>query len=213
MFDTRPGSGVARSWRRATLTIAALLGFAAEAGAHAAFSDGADSLSINVFSGAAHPFVVMHHLIALIAAGLLIGRQQIQSLERAWAFGLAGLIAGIVLAKQLPEQPMMILVLALTVICSLVVILDWRKSRLVFMLAVGLIPFLVGLDSPPAPDSSLGHDLTSRFGTVLGAGALLFYPAMLAHSVTQPWHLIGVRIAASWITAISLLVLALQFAR
>ena len=81
---------------------------------------------------------------------------------------------------------------------------------------VGVMAFATGsalpLNAPPH-EITIANAVASQVGFVVAAmatAALVMTIAVLAH---RPWQRIGVRIAASWVTASAILVLALRLAR
>jgi hypothetical protein len=70
----------------------------------------------------------------------------------------------------------------------------------------------LGLDSPPRA-IALHVAVLALIGTWLGASLVLALVACTIRSLTRDWQQIGVRILGSWITASSVLVLALHLAR
>jgi len=82
-------------------------------------------------------------------------------------------------------------------------------------LLAGVGGLFLGMVSTPDP-GPLGAMITTITGTYIGANVALFYASgsigWLRDRFNKPWALIGFRVIAAWIGAISCLMLALSIA-
>ena len=170
----------------------------------------------NFYNGILHPLFVPAHVLLLVATGLLIGQQGVRAnLPAVWAY-LGGAILGLALAgvgAGLADASLQeLMVLGAAVLMGLMVVVAAHLPVYVLAALGGCAGLFLGLDS-------LQSDLTgqARAAALLGSGVslylLMLYPMALAETFERhTWLSVGVRILASWITASSLLVLALLFA-
>jgi urease accessory protein len=162
--------------------------------------------------GLLHPLFVPAHLLAIVALGLLIGRQAAWARMAVFCF-VAGLAVGLgVMTLGVVPQWMNELVLGSALIAGLLT--AWARSvpeTLGCALAV-LTGFCIALDSPPEVISLLEANLM-LLGTGLGAVALLIAVSELVRRIKAAWAATGVRVLGSWIAASAILVLMLGLAR
>lgn len=158
------------------------------------------------------PFVAPSHGLLLVAAALMCGQQGRDGARRgvvafciAFACGLIATQFGAMGGVR--EQ----VLLAASLVIGAAVCLDRPVGRLVTVLAAAGAGLLLGLDSETAGETPRENALT-----LAGLASGLFYMLILIAGLTvgfkKHWHRIGVRIAASWIVAASVLVLALSLA-
>ena len=162
------------------------------------------------YNGALHPFVVIPHLMALIALGLWTGQRGMQAVGGiAAAFG-AGLAVGLALAltTAMPDTDLVVLCGAALVGLGVAIarpLPGWLAG--LFTAALGLS---IGLGS--APEGLQGAACwASVAGTAGGALLAVLWTAAMASLGTAPWVRIVVRVLGSWLTASALLVLALTW--
>jgi urease accessory protein len=161
--------------------------------------------------GVLHPFAVPAHVLALVAIGLLIGRQSERLISLA-AF-VAGLAAGLgALALAFATTSAANILLAATILSALLVALAYQVPALVSVLLVATAGIALGLDSPPEA-ISIAAAVAMLIGTGIGGGLAVAVIAAAASYLTRPWQQIGVRILGSWTAASAILVLALRFVR
>lgn len=164
------------------------------------------------YNGFLHPFLAPAHAISLAALALWMGGQG-EARKGLLINALAlGLLAGALLAGTLgdPNTDPALLVLALA--CSLMVALQWNGPR---WWAAGITFALgaaVALGSGDPAFSGMPR-LTLLGGGCIGAviliGQIAFWVDELVVSHRLRAALIAVRIVASWMSAISLLLVAL----
>jgi hypothetical protein len=165
------------------------------------------------YEGALSVYTVPCTLIALVGFGLILALQKLTA-ERAWqAFAAGGLVGlgavqlGLDIAD--PELPLMALGLLAGLFIASGVALPLTSA-----LAGGaVLGFFFGVISAPHPGPVAAMVLTA-LGALISANVLLFYVAAVISFVIgkfqYAWLKIGLRVAGSWIAAISLIVLALD---
>ena len=153
------------------------------------------------------------NLLALMALGLLAGRQGTRACIASgllFAFGL--LIGAIAIALALRDPPAAIALLAIAALAGVVVAAAWRPPLLV----TGALTFAGGaaltLNAPPQA-IMLGAAMASQLATGLGAVIAFTLVALIASQARARWHHVALRIVASWIAASAILALALRLAR
>jgi urease accessory protein len=163
----------------------------------------------NFYNGLIHPFVVPAHVLVLVALGLLVGQRGADHLRSnlpafALALGVALFLSGQVAVDQ--QYRLLLIVSALS---GLLVAGSFRLSKsvsLAFSLGAAV---LIGLDSKP-DDKDNVERLVTLAGIWIASCFLLLWFFALADAFRRHWQRIAVRVAGSWITAISIMVLALD---
>jgi hydrogenase/urease accessory protein HupE len=194
--------------RHPTLGLAALLlGLPTSGAAHSPIAGIGD-----FYNGILHPLLVPAHLLALLAAGLLIGQQAQSTLQPAAMAYLGATVIGLLCAGLGLALDVEGALLVGAAICGLLV--AWSPSLPAWVgIALGAaIGYAIGIDS-----GQLLPDVQARIAALLGSGIgiyLLFLYAMaIADRLRQRhWQKIAVRVVGSWIAASALLVLSLAFA-
>jgi hydrogenase/urease accessory protein HupE len=195
----------ARAGAGATATVAAAAGPAA---AHSPVP-GIEGF----YAGILHPFGTPDQLLAILAAGLMLGGFALPRTAPAFAALGLGLIGG-ALAGRLSGDPAPWL-LGLAVLAACLAALVPGRAR---PLAVGLALVaggLLGWASIPDPGPLRDRVITAA-GALTGAMAAILYLAgaadALRRRVERPWMPIALRVGAAWIAAIAMLMLALRWA-
>jgi urease accessory protein len=157
-----------------------------------------------------HPVTVLSHVLLLTAVALMLGQQgrgnarpSVIALGVAFAGGLAAATAGASNSFHVSES--MLLLGALIV--GSTVIVDRHMPAAVVMAVAAATGLAIGLDSATATtdirDSALGIA-----GVTTGVLYLTIVIAGFTISFEKYWQRIAVRVAGSWIFAVSILVLA-----
>lgn len=163
--------------------------------------------------GMIHAVTEMPAPLALAGLGLLLGLLDEHAMARSFAAFAVGMLAGLAVTlasgSSLPHQTPMLLV---TLAASATVAAGLRSAALVALVLafLGGLCFGVLATPDPAPLTTLLYAITG--GVMAACWALIAISAaiyMARQRYTAPWLAIGIRIAASWIVAISALVLAL----
>jgi len=160
--------------------------------------------------GALHPLTVPAHVLILLGLGLGMGQHvplrlglALRCFASCSALGLA-----LTMTPWMPGVPPGVLA-GIALVAGVLVALEMELPPLArgTLLAGGALA--IGLDS--GQSGGVGAELSALLGTWLG---LLIYLLNIAHYVSlaaerrKQWLQIGIRVAGSWIAAISLLVLA-----
>lgn len=173
-----------------------------------AFAHGAFKGIGNFYGGVLHPVVVPAHLLALIAAGLFVGRQGWTRVVRLLPMFMVACAIGLVLSSPSVETVAGIGLLAGAAAIGLLVAIDVELPDAIGTVLVIAIGFTIALDSAPGTrfDSSW---FVALAGTGIGLSANLVWLSAPLTRLAKPWQRIGIRVAGSWISACALLVLAL----
>jgi hydrogenase/urease accessory protein HupE len=165
-----------------------------------------------LYVGFLHPFSTSGSLLALVAFGLLMARNR-QHLQFTWIAFIAAsavTIAGLILSGLAFDPQLALLALALVLALAAASGIALPKPALVP--AAGLAGIFGGVAWMPDPGPTLSMFITA-FGAIVGANLLLSYVGgglgELQKRYTQPWIAIGVRVMASWVAAIAVLLGAL----
>ena len=164
------------------------------------------------WQGCLHPLIVPAHLMVLLALGLLLGQQDKGLLRTGLISFLVSLSMALVLTRVLPRiqhSDLSLLVLALS-LGSLVILKLHLNLALMLTLSV-MTGGLIGLDSAitalPGLDKSKIY--LQLLGTGLSATLILSLLALLSFYLNKLLAGIAVRVIGAWVTAGSLMVLAL----
>ncbi len=164
------------------------------------------------FGGLLHPLFVPAHVLAVLALGLLIGRQAAWTGLVAITF-ILGLTAGLgVMTLGVVPLLMNEAVLAFALIAGLLVAHARSMPEAVGCVLAVLAGFCIALDSPPEA-VTLSEANRMLLGTGIGAALLLIAVAAVAARLTRGWPRIAARVLGSWIAASAILVLALRLVR
>lgn len=197
---------VVQASTRSLLAVAALL-YPSAAHAHSPIKD------IGTFyNHFLHPLVVPSHALLLIAMALLLGQQgrdvaRVGIISLGLAFAVA--LAAVTIGGLHGEQEWMLLAGALVVASA--VSLGWRiPSPLIACLAVGA-GAAIGFDSAIST-TDLRESALAVSGLMVGVLYLTIVIAGLTVAIEKHWQRIAIRVAGSWILAVSIMVLALSIA-
>ncbi len=165
------------------------------------------------YIGLLHPFSTPAQALVLIGLGLLIPGLAAETSR--WPLGsfLVCVLFGVFLGSAAWDLDAMLFALAATA-CALAALFPGRLS--VFAIALAALGgFLIGAVS--IPDAGPARDrIITMSGSVVGANLGLLYIFGFAYVVreryTWPWVAIAFRVAAAWLGAIALLMLALGVA-
>lgn len=166
-----------------------------------------------LYWGMLHPFSSGPQLLALFSLALLIQQRLPESEDVFHGFWISCLVGAGVAALGLSGfSPELLLTLAAIVTGILAAIA--RRLPFVTMLALGICcGLLSGYLSWPDP-SPTGDPVFSTLGAIIGATLVIVLIAGGSEIVSQatkwPWLPIAIRVAASWATAISVLLGALS---
>ena len=167
----------------------------------------------SLIGGSLHPLAVPAHALALLALGLLIGRQGVGRRVAPFATFVAGMVAGlaaIAFAAGPTSAADVLLAAAASAGASVALARPLPAPACAALAAIAGVA--LGLDSPPEV-ISIAAATVMLIGTAIGTCLALALVVACARYVNRAWQQIGVRILGSWIAASAILVLALRFAR
>ncbi len=164
------------------------------------------------YNGVLHPVVVPAHLLLLIVLGLFLARQGPQTSLRALVAFLAANLAGLALAWFALSPQLEEAILAAAAITGVLVAANLTTGVIGCSILAAVAGGLVGMDSEP--EGLMGQEkLTLMAGIAIGVSLLCLYATALALLLgKRNWQRVGIRVFGSWVTASSLMVLALSFA-
>ncbi|MGD9921783.1 MAG: HupE/UreJ family protein [Pseudorhodoplanes sp.] len=160
--------------------------------------------------GLLHPLLVPAHTLTLIALGLAASALPIPDrLRLLFVSGLAAVAAFALLALAYSATRAELSVLCLGAAIALLLAAGLKPSFPVTALFAAAIAGAVIFDSVPAV-LTVRETALALAGTILAATALVAATAWLVAALPQSVGPIAVRIAASWIAASAIMVLALR---
>ncbi len=172
---------------------------------------------LNAFSsGLLHPWMTPTHVIILLALGLWIGQHVPLRLGlpcKVFA-PLSAAALAVSTTKWTTVVPPFILVTIALVIAAMIA-LEARLPSSIRVVLLGAAAIGLGLDSAPETTAPLATFSTLAGTWVsLGLGLVnIAYYVSLAAALQKKWISIGIRVAGSWIFAISLLMVAFALRR
>ena len=188
---------------RRRLLLAVLLAVSGEASAHGSIQ-GIDHFS----GGLLHPLVEPTHLISLVALGLLVGQRGIAKAEAALFCFATGVAAGLICAAFGRSIDADVPLLVIATLSGLWVAMSLALPEVVYGGIAGLLGAGIGMGSNP--EAFTGTALVAALGGAgIGAIVWLFGIAAIVNLLKKPWLSILVRVIGSWVSASSILVLAL----
>jgi hydrogenase/urease accessory protein HupE len=164
--------------------------------------------------GLVHPLSTPPQLLALLALGLLLGHCWPRKFAVAWlVFALAavgGLSLGVAgYGHSLAERALLVIALSTSSLAAIAP--TWVIVPGTLLAGAGGL--FLGIVSTPDPGPLRAMIITIA-GTYVGANLAFFYAiggiGWLRGRFDRPWALIGLRVIAAWIAAISCLMLALN---
>lgn len=187
---------------------AALLLAGSPASAHS-FGAGTDAFEAFV-EGATSVLFSPVCLLPCLSFGLLLTLWQLEGMLKVWPALIAAHVAGFLLAPMVGDWVIAALVILGAVTAALAALLP-RHSRpeaLTLALAIGVLTMLVSLEGHAWLELTLpiylGIFAGASFAVAAGAGIARLALEQLPHG----WVRIGVRIAASWLAAMQVLMAA-----
>lgn len=194
---------------RRHLPVALLLALPATADAHTVISGVGD-----YFSGVLHPLTTPEHVLVLLGLGLLLGQHSLLNLKTALtvfvpasALGLALTTTGLIQTVYPP------LLIGLALTTGALVALAKSPGIWVCRGLFALAALALGLDS--AVESGIALVITKTLlgtwtGLILAVADVAYYASLFNQ---RQWQQVGLRVAGSWITAASFMILAFALRR
>lgn len=193
---------------RLTFALAVLATYASTANAHSQI----DSPS-NFYWGIIHPFYELSVALIVIAFGIIVGRVPVgcgtTKVMLLYLITVLAVISFTIMSSfTLPDS----ITLGLAIVLGICVAADLRLP-LWLLIVMALTTALAASSTSPPDLPSWRENLIMAAGTWLGLTLVPIYLIVIVRQLKQSWHLIGVRILGSWITACSALVLCLKFSK
>jgi len=165
----------------------------------------------NFYNGVLHPFFVPAHILAILAVGLLFGRQGSDNIPALIMGFIAATVLGLGASGFSISIDLSAVLVVETALIGLLIAADF-KLPLQWCLIIGaVVGVIIGLDSSQ-PDMTGKAKLITLFGSGVGVYLMILYPMGFADYFNKkPWQLIGVRVLGSWLAASAFMVLALLF--
>jgi hydrogenase/urease accessory protein HupE len=181
------------------------LGLATPADAHTSIS------GVGLFpNGLLHPVAVPQHLLLLIGIGLWMGRRQDRQIPPLLAALNAGLVVGYAATIWIdPTQITSLTLAAMTLIAGTLLAVNRPVPSLLNVSVFALAGLCIGLDSKPE-ELSANETLLLGFGIWIGVNIIALNIMALSAKLQHPIAVIGIRIAGSWLIAMSLILLAFE---
>ena len=180
-----------------------LLTLPAEAHAHSPIKGMNDFIN-----GVLHPVTTPAHILIILALGFWMGQRQPRLIRFPMiVFAPVSAVALVLtITRSLPPvSPWLLSGVALA--AGILVAMDCAIPKAAIVILFAACAALIGLDSPVESDSGF-----TVFKTLLGVWislqVLLCDIAIYVSLAKKPWQKIGIRVAGSWIIAISVLMLA-----
>jgi urease accessory protein len=188
--------------KRFIVLTAVLAGSTASARAHSPVPGIGD-----FYSGMLHPFLVPAQLLALVALGLMVGQYAPRSARYALpAFVLVLLAALFFPLPVLPELNLPYIALA----CGIFAVLALDSGAIGPAVFAALTAMVIG-GNVRADFAFFEPSWLAFSGTALSIVLILILCSGLAAVLRKPWKGIAVRVLGSWISAVSLMLIALSY--
>ncbi len=162
------------------------------------------------YSGVAHPVLAVEQFLALLAFGLLLGRQTGAYARSPLGVLVLGVAGGLAFGTMgVADEPML---LAMALVCGAGVAVSLPPPIWGTAVLAGLIGWLVGrgTDVPSTIPASLVDASMPYAGVFVGVVLITLNAAALAMVAQGPVPRTAVRVLGSWIAAIALMVVALR---
>jgi len=166
----------------------------------------------DLYGGMLHPLLHLASLLPMLALALWLSCCDQSALWRLiptyLVAAVIGALAGWAQPQLLDAEPLLIGLAAIIGIATTV----YRRLPLWSSLPVAaLTGLLVGYDNVAKVSAELANPLLFIVGMTLVVGLLVLHITTLLYGRQQLWVRTGARVVGSWITAVALLMMALQF--
>ncbi len=200
--------------RRGRRRIGAVAGLAILASPVSAQAHGAIPGLEGFTNGLLHPLFTPAHVLMMLALGLLISQRQPLDVRTPLGVFIPVFAGALLLTlHEAHREPAPWLVTGLVLVPAALVALDRAIPPWAMRLLFGVCAVVLGLDSA-VETGTTGLRLKTLAGNWLVVSFLMFDVASYAiHAQRRNWTRIGVRVVASWMVAICLLMLAFALRR
>lgn len=193
--------------RRARLPVLLfVLGLPAAAHAHTTVQGMND-----VGGGILHPFVTPAHVLILLGLGLMLGQHLLADLGKALRVfaPLTAVSLALTMTQRIAAVPSPVMI-SIALFAGMMVALEMRLPSVGRYALFAVAAMAIGLDSGTEAGTTavvIKTLLGTWLGLVAGLANIAFYVSLAAER-KKKWISIGLRVAGSWLVAISLLLLA-----
>lgn len=164
------------------------------------------------YVGLLHPFSTPSQALLMLALGLLVGGLASEKVRWPLVSFLVASVIGLILGPLVPnlDQVVFAIAFATGLLASL------APGRLVHLTVVVVIigGYLIGEISIP-DDGPVRDRVITMSGAIVGANLGLLYLFGINHFIRErykwPWVTVAFRVAAAWLAAVALIVLALDY--
>jgi len=186
-----------------------VLAFPATASAHTTVSGVGD-----FFGGVLHPLTTPAHLLVLLGLGLLAGRQTPLNLKIPLAvFIPLSAVALLLTTTGMVRTVYPPILIGISLVAGALVALGKPLPAKVTGAIFAVAALVLGLDSAAEAGSAMATAKTllgTWCGLILAVADIAYY---LSFCTKQQWQQVGIRVAGSWITAASFMILAFALRR
>jgi urease accessory protein len=165
--------------------------------------------------GLKHPFFVPAHLLAIAALGLRLGRHNGEKvIYPIILFGIALILGHLASLSGFFSSYLEIALLIMTIIIGLLTLMNIEIKPFEVTITSIIVAMLVGVDSGVDAEN-LSTNLATLSGSAITAFFLYvcwIFLILFVSKLNIEWMKIGIRVIASWITAIAAMVISLFLA-
>ena len=166
------------------------------------------------FGGVLHPFTTPQHVLVLLGLGLIVGQRSPLNLKMPLAVFIPVSAAALLLTTTgIVKSVYPPILIGLALIAGVVVALEKSPPAFVSAVVFAMAALAIGLDSAVETGSAPAIAKTllgTWLGLIIAVADIAFYVSFFTK---QKWQKVGIRVAGSWITAASLMILAFVFRR
>lgn len=191
------------------LPVSLLLALPATASAHTAIGGVGD-----FFGGVLHPLTTPTHLLVLLGLGLLAGQHSPLNLKIPLAvFIPVSAIALLFTTTGMVKTVSPTVLIGIALVAGLLVALEKQLPAIASGAVFALAALALGLDSAVETGTAISIVKTllgTWLGLILAVADIAYY---LSFFTKHKWQQVGIRVAGSWITAASFMILAFALRR
>jgi hydrogenase/urease accessory protein HupE len=164
----------------------------------------------NFYNGLLHPVFVPAHMMLILGVGAILGQGGLHHTQWALVVFWGAILLGLGLAWFWSPENLEITLLSFAAFAGGIMALARPLPLSLAVILCAGVGLFLGLDS--IQESLQGAEkLVALLGSWVGISFFVLYPAILAgYSQKTTWSKLGLRVLGSWISAASLLVMALQ---
>ena len=164
----------------------------------------------NFYNGFLHPFFIPSQLMLVFANGLFLGQYGIKNIQTPFLVFILSITLALIFTSFVDDIKIEKPILILSMLIGFLIALNYNKSISLHILLSVLSGFLLGLDS--TQEELFAKDkFLALSGSLVSIIVLSLYTIALSDYFNKKeWQKIVIRIFGSWISAASVMVLALS---